>query len=420
MNQAAAPVAFHRIRVNLNEPVITDVRAHTDSALAGCGVAVAPGDRVAIAVGSRGIRDLATVVERVASWIRGQGGRPFLVPAMGSHGGATAAGQREVLESYGLGADDALPIVSCMDVVELPAGDCPVAVHTDAEAARASATIVVNRVKPHTDFHGPYESGLMKMIAIGLGKQVQAEALHAYGQRGLRDLMPLVARHVLAHGNVILGVAIIENALDATMAVEAVPAARIAAVEPGLLALARAHSPRLPMDRLDVLLVDRMGKDISGVGMDTNVIGRTMITGAEDPDGPHITMIGCHALTPASHGNATGMGLADVISATMADGIDHDVTRTNIITSGFLLRGKLPVVAPDDRTVWEWCLRGAGVVDAARVRAARIVDTLHCAELWVTDAVLADLSQEVAAGRIYVVDSGLTLHDHDGRLTPFR
>ncbi len=261
---------------------------------------------------------------------------------------------------------------------------CPIPIVTDAHAAAAAATIVVNRVKQHTDFHGPYESGLMKMTAIGLGKKVQAEALHAHGTRGLRELMPRVAEHVLANGNVVLGVALVENALDETMVVRAVRAADIAAQEPALLELATAHACRLPVDDLDVLLIDRMGKDISGVGIDTNVIGRTMIAGEPDPPAPRITMIACHELTDASHGNATGMGLADVITRRLADAIDHDVTRTNVVTSGFLLRGKLPIVADDDRHAWELCLRGAGVIDTSTVRAARIVDTLHCTDLWVT------------------------------------
>jgi len=303
-----------------------------------------------------------------------------------------------------------------MDVVALPRGDCPVPVVTDAVAAAAAATVVVNRVKPHTDFHGPYESGLMKMVAIGLGKREQAEALHAHGTYGLRHLMPLVARQVLAHGNVVLGVAIVENGLERTMAVEAVPAAHIPDAEPALLEIAAAHLARLPVDALDVLLVDRMGKDISGVGMDTNVIGRTMIAGEPDPPWPRIAMIACHDLTPASHGNATGMGLADVVTRRFAAAVDHDVTRTNVMTSGFLLRGKLPVVADDDRQAWDLCLRGAGVVTPASVRAARIVDTLACRDLWVSDAVLAELSDRPD---VAVLARGLTLHGDDGRLLPF-
>ncbi len=408
-------VGFHRVRLHLDEPALDDVAAHTDAALAGCGVRFAPGAEVAVAVGSRGIADLVTVVGCVVRWVRAQGAVPFLVPAMGSHGGGTAEGQRAVLEAYGLGGPDA-PIRASMEVVPLPHGDLPVPVVTDAVAARATATVLVNRVKPHTDFSGRYESGLMKMAAIGLGKQVQAELLHAHGTPGLRELMPRVARQVLAHGNVVLGVAIVENALDRTMRVEAVPADRIPDVEPRLLALARAHCPRLPVDDLDVLLVDRMGKDISGVGMDPNVIGRRMIAGEPDPPAPRVRMIACHRLTPASHGNACGMGLADVVPRAFADAVDHDVTRANVVTSGFLLRGKLPVVADDDRHAWELCLRGAGVRDPAGVRVARIADTLHCAELWVTAAVLDELAGD---DRVEVVARDLPLHRPDGTLWPF-
>jgi hypothetical protein len=411
-------VLFHRIRIRLDEPSLADVPAQTDRTLTDCGVVLEPGSEVAIAVGSRGIGNLAAVVARIVAWVRAQGATPFLVPAMGSHGGATAEGQREVLEAYGfVDGWEGCTIRSSMNVV--PVGgthDLPVPVVTDAHAAGASATIVVNRIKQHTDFHGTYESGLMKMIAIGLGKRVQAEALHAYGTTGLRELMPRVAQHVLANSNVVLGVAVVENALDQTMVVQAVPAGSIAAVEPALLQLAAAHAPRLPVDALDVLLIDVMGKDISGAGIDTNVIGRVMIAGEPDPPTPRIAMIACHALTKASHGNATGMGLADVVTRRLADVIDHEVTRTNVITSGFLLRGKLPVVADDDRHAWQLCLRGAGVVDTATVRAARIANTLHCAQLWVTDAVLADL---VDRSDVQVLERAVALHDHTGALRPF-
>jgi hypothetical protein len=389
--------SFHLVRAPLTRPGL-DVAAATDRALSTCGVRLGSGSEVAVALGSRGIAGLPTVVRRVVAWVRAQGAEPFVVPAMGSHGGATADGQRAVLEAYGLGERDlGCAIRSSMAVVELAQGDCPVPVVTDAHADGAAATILVNRVKPHTDFHGPYESGLAKMAAIGLGKRVQAEALHSFGVRGLRDLMPLVARHE-------------------PCAIEAIPAAAILDREPALLALARANMPRLLVDELDVLLVDRMGKDVSGVGMDTNVIGRLLIAGEPDPPAPRIAMIGCHRLTPASHGNACGMGLADVVPRAFADAVDHEVTRTNIVTSGFLLRGKLPVVADDDRGVWELCLRGAAVRDASTVRAMRIVDTLRPHEAWVSDALL----DEVRAAGANLVTSGLVLHDDVGTLRPFQ
>ena len=415
-NRAGDP-GFHLVRARLDPPCLADVSVAADRALAASGVRLPVGGQVAIALGSRGIAGLPEVARRIMAWVRSQGAEPFVVPAMGSHGGATADGQRGVLEAYGLGERDlGCAVRSSMEVVSLPGGACPVPVVTDALAAAAHATILVNRVKPHTDFHGPYESGLMKMAAIGLGKRVQAEALHAYGVAGLRDLMPQVARQVLAHGNVVLGVAIVENALDQPCAVEAIPSAAIADREPALLALARAQMPRLVVDDLDVLLVDRMGKDISGVGMDTNVIGRLLIAGEVDPPRPRIAMIGCHRLTPASHGNACGMGLADVVPRVFADAVDAETTRTNVVTSGFLLRGKLPVVADDDRGVWELCLRGAAVRHPAEARAMRIVDTLRPHEAWVSDALLADVRD---AG-IEVVASGLTLHDGGRTLAPFR
>jgi len=415
-NEAVPDVAFHRIRVRLDEPRLADVAGHVDARLQASGVTLAAGGEVAIAVGSRGITDQRVVVERVAAWLRSQGCTPFLVPAMGSHGGATAAGQTEVLQSYGLDDAGGLVIRSSMDVVDLPQGGCPIPVATDAQAWKADAVVVVNRVKPHTDFHARYESGLAKMIAIGLGKRVQAERIHAHGAHGLRELIRPTAAVVLEHTNIVLGVAMVENAYEQTMAVEVLRAGDILDREPALLDLARAHLPALPVDELDVLLVDRMGKDVSGVGMDTNVIGRMLIAGEPDAARPRINLIVCHRLTPASHGNACGMGLADIVPRALADAIDHEVTRTNIVTSGFLLRGKLPLVADDDRHAWELALRGAGVLDPGAVRAARIVDTNHCSDLWVTDAVLRQLRDD---RRVEVVERGLRLHDDAGSLVAF-
>ena len=414
---SAGSVPFHRVSIALDEPMVPDVEGRTDEALWGCGVTLRPDTEVAIALGSRGIVDLQLIVRRVVAWVRAQGAHPFVVSAMGSHGGATAQGQRAVLASYGLDEEGlGCPVRTSMEVVRLSAEVAGEPVVFDAETAKASATIVVNRVKPHTDFHGTFESGLMKMVAIGLGNRVQAERIHAHGATGLRTLVPEIGEQVLAHANVVLGVAIVENAVEQVMAIEAIPAERISDREPGLLALARAHMPRLPVDDLDVLLVDQMGKDISGVGMDTNVIGRTMILGEPDPETPRIKMIGCHQLTDASHGNACGMGLADVVPRSFVAAIDEQATRTNIVTSGFLLRGKLPLVADDDRHVWELCLRGAGVVDVRGVRAARIVDSLHCADLWVSDAVCRELRRR---SDVTVHASGLALHGEDGALATF-
>jgi hypothetical protein len=407
---------FTSVRIHLDEPVLRNVAQTTGEALVESGVRIGRGTQVAVAIGSRGIGDLAVVVEQVVRWLRSQGASVFLVPAMGSHGGATAEGQRWVVEAVGVAQRLGLEIRASMDTIELDQGACPVPIHTDVHAAAADAVVLVNRVKPHTDFHGPYESGLVKMAAIGLGKRRQAELLHAHGVVGLRDLMPQVGARVLSVSNVVLGVAIVENALDQTMHVEAIPAGSIADREPALLEMARAHMPKLMVDDLDVLLVDRMGKDISGVGMDTNVIGRMMVTGVVDPPRPVLRMIACHRLSEGSHGNACGMGLADVVPQAFMDAVDIDATQINVITSGALLRGKTPLVVSTDREVWEVCLRGASVVDRGAVRAMRIVDTLHCADAWVTDAVLADLRSD---DRIEVLAPDRVLHDRHGALMPF-
>lgn len=410
------PVPFQLVHAHLPDVGIADVAAHTDAALEASGIRVPRGE-IAIALGSRGIAGLPEVARRVVAWVRASGGEPFVVPAMGSHGGATGPGQREVLEGYRLGeAELGCEIRSAMDVVTLTRGDSPVPVVMDAHAAGAAATIVINRVKPHTDFHGLFESGLMKMLAIGLGKRVQAEALHAFGVRGLRDLMPQVARQVLAAGNVLVGVGVVESPLGAPCRIDVVAAPDIPAREQELLAVARASMPRLLVDALDVLLVDQMGKDISGCGMDTNVIGRLMIRGEADPVWPDVAMIGCHRLTPASHGNACGLGLADVVPQSFVDSIDWDATRTNIVTSGFLLRGKMPVVADDARHVWDLCLRGATVRDALAVRAMRVVDTRHPHRAWVSEAVAAELA---ARTDVEIVARGLALHDQAGALVAF-
>ena len=382
-----------RVRRHFKGRAIRDVGRALRCELDGSGVTVAAGSAIAIAVGSRGIANLVTVVAGVVAWVKAAGGRPFIVPAMGSHGGATAEGQRALLAGYGVteGAVGA-PVRSSMDVVELARGDLEIPAFYDRHAFDADGTIVINRVKPHTDYHGPYESGLMKMVAVGLGKQRQAMPIHSFGVPGLRDLMPRVARHVLVHGNVLLGVGLVENARDETCRVAAVPAGEIPEREPKLLALARRNMARLPVDVLDVLVIDEMGKDVSGVGLDSNVIGRLGMTGQRWPTRPRIGVILVRDLTEATHGNAVGMGLADVITRRLFDGIDFRATYENLYTSGFLERGRVPVVAPDDRAAVAFALRGAQVRDPSRARIVHIRNTLCLGEMRVSPAVLAEMA----------------------------
>lgn len=371
---------------------------------------------IAIGVGSRGIANLAEIVRTSVELLQRWGLEPFIVPAMGSHGGATPEGQRQLLADYGVTPDAmGCDIRSSMDVVELDRGGLPHGIFMDRHAHDAAGVLLVNRVKPHTDFHGSYESGLAKMAVIGLGKERQAIEMHRFGVPGLRDAMPRAAARLLGMGKILAGMAIVENAYDETMAVEVVPASSLMAREPVLLELARANMPALPVRALDVLIVDRLGKNISGTGMDTNVIGRMRIAGEPEPAAPRIRAIVVADLTDASHGNATGTGLADVITRRLFDKIDVGVTYTNVFTSGFPERGKMPIVAPTDADAYACGLRACGPMAPGTERIARIRDTLHLGDLYVSDAVRDELREredvEIAGEAVEMFDETGTLRE---------
>lgn len=343
------------------------------------------GGRVAIAAGSRGIRDHVSVLRHVAAMVRQAGAEPFIVPAMGSHGGATPDGQRDLLTSVGITVESVGAAVrSSMETVELAAHGCECRVFMDKLAWESDGVILVNRIKPHTDFHGEFESGLVKMAVIGLGKHAQALEIHRLGVRGLRSVVPMAARAVFATGKVIGGVGIVEDAYDRTMAVRALGPREIVEQEPVLLGLARANMPRLPLEHIDVLIVDRIGKDISGVGMDPNIIGRMAIRGEAEPDSPRIGAIVARRLSAASHGNALGVGLADVITRELYDAIDYATMYENVYASTFLERAKVPVVAKNDREALAYALRAAWLPDIATARVVRIRDTLDLATVYLS------------------------------------
>jgi hypothetical protein len=366
----------------------TVVRQQIDTS----GVAIPKGAHIAIAAGSRGIANIARIVKTTVAVVKEAGGLPFVVPAMGSHGGATAEGQRQVLEGYGITeAFMGAPIRASMDVVELPQGDLVHRVYMDRQAYEADGTIVINRVKVHTDYHGPFESGLLKMCVIGLGKHKGALEIHRHGIHGLKDLIVPTARQVLQHGNILLGLAIIENAYDETALIHALLPQHIEAEEQRLLQWCREHMPSLPVQQLDVLVIDEFGKDISGAGLDPNIIGRTKIKTEPDPLSPDITSIVLLDLTEASHGNALGMGLADVITRRVFEKIDFRTTYENVVTSSFLERGFLPIVADDEHTALEYALRHCGLADLGNPRVMRIRNTLKLDTLWVSAAVLDEI-----------------------------
>jgi len=393
VNQPVFPsVALTRIRQRFSTARVEDVEAAVRAELNACGVTPRPGSAIAIAVGSRGIAGNALIVRQVVEWVKACRAKPFIVPAMGSHGGATAEGQREVLAGYGI-TEDAVgaPIRSSMEVVQVPAGDLPTPVFFDRLAYEADGVILVNRVKPHTSFRGRYESGLMKMMAIGLGKDAGARAIHALGVRGLREVMPAVAGHILRIGKILLGVAVVENAREEVALVRVLPPDRIPEEEPRLLEQARRNLPGLPVDDLDILIVDEMGKNISGLGMDPNVIGRLKIPGQPEPDRPRIRFIIVRDLTAETHGNALGMGLADIITRRLFDKIDLKATYENMLTTTFLERGKIPVIAETDQEALAIACRALGRTNPNELRIIRITNTLHLEELYASEAVVQEL-----------------------------
>ena len=408
---------LHKIRQRFDSARLEDPQITLRAQLNGLNDLIQPGGRIAIAAGSRGIDNLALTVRTVSDFIKDRGAHPFIVPAMGSHGGATAEGQEEILRSYGITeAAIGAPLCCAMDAVELPRGGSPVRLFMDRRVYESDGAILVNRIKPHTDFHGRYESGLMKMALIGLGKLEGARAVHDYGIYGLRELIGPGASAVLATGKILAGVALVENAFHRTLNIEVMKADAIAREEPRLLDLAKRHMPRLPVDAVDVLIVDRMGKDISGVGIDPNITGRIGVAGEHDATAPRVGAMVVTDLTDGTHGNAIGVGLADVITRRLFDKIDRASTYANVVTSSFLERGKIPVVAETDRDAFEMALRSCGYLADGRERIVRIVDTLHLEHVYVSEAILGDLS-----GRdgIEILGEGAELFDRAGRLTAF-
>jgi len=334
---------------------------------------------------------------------------------MGSHGGATAKGQKELLEGYGIREEViGAPIRSSMEVVELPSDGLVNRVFMDKIVYSADGTIVINRIKPHTDFHGDIESGLLKMCVIGLGKHKQAIEIHRFGTYGLRHLIPLTAERIIKYGNIIFGIAIVENAYDETMIIEGVRPEEFEETDKRLLKIARENMPSLPVDNLDLLIIDQMGKDISGAGMDTNIIGRIYIDGEPEPEKPKITRIVVTDLTEKTHGNAIGIGLADFTTRKLFEKIDFNATYQNAVTSTFVLRGKIPIIAEDSRTAIEWALRTCGPIEIENAKIIRIKDTLSLSEMYVSRSILDEIKH-----RVEVIGDFVDICDERGELIPF-
>jgi hypothetical protein len=360
------------------------------------------GDRVAIAVGSRGIANLAVLVRATVDSLRDLGAQPFIVAAMGSHGGGTAEGQRQILADYGVSEESLnVPVRTDMTVVQLGSNSWGEPVFWDRNAFEADAVITISRVKPHTDFRSRHESGIVKMLVIGLGKRDGAAQHHRWGVRGLRDMMPETVRVILERTRFAAGLAVLENAREETSRLQVVDRDDLLAEEPRLLEEARGLMGRLPFTQLDLLVVGEIGKNYSGSGMDPNVVGRLLMEGEPEFDSPRITRICALDLSPESHGNGTGIGIADLTTERLLRQIDPVPFRLNTLTACFLWRSKLPIALPTDRDCLATGLETCWQPNPGALRLAIIPNTLELTDLWVSAPLVAEAQDrplEVIAG----------------------
>jgi hypothetical protein len=363
-----------------------------------------PGARIAVGVGSRGISNLSIVVRETLSVLRSAGARPFVIPAMGSHGGATPEGQLGVLAEYGVTPESVGAEIDARMEVD-PIGTTPEDINAlwSRAALEADGVMVINRVKPHTDFQGTLGSGLLKMLVIGLGKHAGAAACHAAAsRRGYEPVLRSVARHILQRQRILGGVALVEGPFHETARVEVLPGSKMEQLEPGLLEEARRLMPRLPFEEIDLLIVDRLGKNISGAGIDPNVIGRGVhgysTSLAEEsqslsdriPGSPRIHRIFVRDLTPETHGNAIGIGAADFTTTRLVRSINHNVTFTNALTALTMGGAKIPIHFDTDKECVERAVASLALAEPEKSRVVRIADTLSLAAFDASESLSRD------------------------------
>lgn len=386
-----------QVRQRFPRPRVADVGEAVAAQMQSIGLAgtLRPGARVAIPVGSRGIDQIAAILHAVVRTLQTWGAAPFLCAAMGSHGGGTIEGQRQILTHLGITPEAVgAPLYVTDQAVSLGRTESGDEAWCDAVAAQADAIFLVNRVKPHTSFRAPLQSGLCKMLAVGLGKVPGATQVHRRGAPAIGAIIRAIARLMWQQLPVIGGLAVIENGYNETARIVGLRPAEMEQREEELLQEATALLPRLPVLDLHLLIVDEMGKNYSGTGMDTNVIGRWRVPGLAEPDLPSIQRLIVRRLAPASGGNANGIGLADFTTRQLVAQIDWEATYLNVLTTTFLERAKLPITAPNDRIALEWAVTSLQLPPGQTVRAARIANTLALDEVWLTPELLGEAPVE--------------------------
>jgi hypothetical protein len=357
------------------------------------------GARVAVGVGSRGITNLRSIIQAVLAQLRAAGAEPFIIPAMGSHGGATPAGQTELLAEYGVTEPDlGVPIRAAMEVERIGTTPDGVPVFCSVEACRADGILLINRIKPHTDFSGRIGSGILKMSVIGLGKRIGAAQYHVAASRmGYEKTLRSIARVTLKTVPFLGGLAIVEDAVHETARIVLLTREEVEQREEELFQEAKGLMPKLPFEEIDLLIVDRLGKNVSGAGMDPNIIGRgvhgySSFLGQKDQPPPRIKRIFVRDLTPETHGNAIGVGFADLTTTRLVQGMDKQATYVNALTSLTPNGAKIPIHFDTDREALTMGLNSIGLDDPAQARVVRIADTLSLEKVEISEAYFPDLS----------------------------
>lgn len=407
-----------KVRQRFERPILNDVVKAVLSELEKPNIItrIKPGMNIAITGGSRGIANMALVIRTIAEFLKEKGALPFIVPAMGSHGGATAHGQTEILAGYGITEEYCgCPIRATMETVKVGVTEEGYPVYMDKFAAEADGVIVVNRVKAHTAFRGPYESGIMKMITIGLGKQKGAESCHRAGFDKMARTIPLFAKIAIANTNLSFAVALIDNGFEETCMIRAIPIEDVEREEPSLLQYANSLMAKILLPETDVLIVDKIGKNISGDGMDPNVTG--VFTTPYASGGIRSQRVAVLDVTEESHGNAAGLGMADVTTRRAYEKMSFETTYANVVTSTVLNAARIPAVFDNDRQAMRVAIKCCYDVKWEDVRIVRIRNSLELTEIYVSESLLDEVLKNPALEILGEPEENI--FDENGNLFPF-
>ncbi|MGB4437688.1 MAG: lactate racemase domain-containing protein [Sedimentibacter sp.] len=395
MNELYVYPKMYKISQIIKNERIADLRLEVFKQLDLIGMKniIKPSNQISITAGSRGIANIDKIIKYVCDYVKSLGGIPFIVPSMGSHGGATAEGQKQILKKLGITEEIMeCEIRSSMEVVQLENASNGAPVYIDKHAFYSDGIIVVNRIKPHTDFLAENESGIVKMVAVGLGKEKGAIAMHGYD---LASTIPLSFKVSSSHAPIIAGLGLVENSKDETYIIQGVKPENFLKEDARLLRVATEQVPHLPYDDIDVLVVKEMGKMYSGTGVDTKVIGRIRVQGVPEPRAPFVNKLVILRLSPDSYGNALGIGLADITTKELVDSIDYDSMYINLIATTYLERGKVPPHFKTEKSAIDTAFKTLGKIKSAEAKVMIIENTLHINELLVSESIYKEIKNKV-------------------------